>query len=159
MHGAMYGVEAANALPQKSASLTATVIDVFKSRNNNHNANQFFSTNTERMSDLDPTAHVFVRKVMQVRRATCKKKNAEEMFKSILQDYANKHKIEGTWPMWFRVEAQNDDEDDEAYPNEQPHSSTNEHDDDWSDEIISLGPIGLLVESMVWHGMRIDEDL
>ena len=48
---------------------------------------------------------------------------------------------------------------DEASPNEQPHPSTNEHDDDWDDDITSLGPIGLLVESVVWHGMRIDDDL
>ena len=42
----MYGVEAAAASPAKVASLTAAVIDVFKSRNNVHNANQFFATIT-----------------------------------------------------------------------------------------------------------------
>ena len=57
------------------------------------------------------------------------------------------------------MEAQDDDGTDEAYPNEQPHPSTNEHDDDWSGDITSLGPRGLLVESVVWHGMRIDDDL
>ena len=36
--GAMYGVEAAGASPMKVANLTAAVIDVFKNRNNNHNA-------------------------------------------------------------------------------------------------------------------------
>ena len=74
--GAMYGVEAASASPQKIAGLAAAVIDVFKSRNNNHNANQFFSTITESKSDLDPTAQIFARRVMQVRRTACKKKNA-----------------------------------------------------------------------------------
>ena len=57
------------------------------------------------------------------------------------------------------MEAQDDDGTDEAYPNEQQHPPTNEHEDDWSDDITSLGPIGLLVESVVWHGMRIDDDL
>jgi hypothetical protein len=52
--GAMYGVEAAGATPVKVASLTAAVIDVFKSRNNNHNANQFFSTIIGSKDDLDP---------------------------------------------------------------------------------------------------------
>ena len=52
--GAMCGVEAASASPVKVASLTAAVIDVFKSRNNNHNANQFFSTISGSKNDLDP---------------------------------------------------------------------------------------------------------
>ena len=38
---AMYGVEAAQASPLKMANLAATVIDAFKSKNNNHNANIF----------------------------------------------------------------------------------------------------------------------
>lgn len=44
-------------------------------------------------------------------------------------------------------------------PNEQLHPSTNEHDLDCCDDISPLGPIGLLIESVVWHGMRIDDDL
>ena len=32
-------------------------------------------------------------------------------------------------------------------------------DDDWCDDISPLGPIGLLIESVVWHGMRIDDNL
>ncbi len=50
----MCGVEAASASPIKVASLTAAVIDVFKSRNNNHNANQFFSTISGSKNDFDP---------------------------------------------------------------------------------------------------------
>ena len=60
----MYGVEAASASPQKVASLTPAVIDVFKSRNSNHNANQFFPTITASKNDLDPLAQMFVRRVM-----------------------------------------------------------------------------------------------
>ena len=41
---AMYGVEAAEIAPAKIASMTAAVIDVFKSRNDNHNADRFFTT-------------------------------------------------------------------------------------------------------------------
>ena len=57
--GALYGVEAAGATPAKIASLTAAVVDVFKSRNNNHNANQFFSTIVASKSDFDPAAQIF----------------------------------------------------------------------------------------------------
>ena len=37
----MYGVEAAQASPLKMANLAAAVIHAFKSKNNNHNANNF----------------------------------------------------------------------------------------------------------------------
>jgi len=57
--GALYGVEAPGATPAKVASLTAAVVDVFKSRNNNHNANQFFSTIVASKSDFDPAAQIF----------------------------------------------------------------------------------------------------
>ena len=52
--GAMHGVGAASAPPQKVASLTAAVIDVFKSKNSDHIANQIFSTITASKNDLDP---------------------------------------------------------------------------------------------------------
>ena len=100
--GAMYGVEAASATPQKIGSLTAAVIDGFKSKNNNHNAKQFFSTITYSKNDLGPAAQFFARRVLQVRRTACKKKDAEERFKNILKDYGKKHKRGGQWPKWYR---------------------------------------------------------
>ena len=77
---------------KKNANLTAAVIDVLKSKNNNHNANQFFSTITESKNDLDPMAQIVARWVMQIRRTACKKKDAEERFQNTLKDYAKKHK-------------------------------------------------------------------
>ena len=47
----------------------------------------------------------------------------------------------------------------EVYPDEQPHPSTNEHDENRDEDICSVGPMGLLVESVVWHGMEIDVEL
>ena len=52
----MYGVEAAGASPMKVANWTASVIDFFKSGNNSHDANQFFSTITGSKNDLDPSS-------------------------------------------------------------------------------------------------------
>ena len=68
----MYGIEAVGVTPKKIASLAAAVIDVFKNRNNNHNANQFFSTITGSKVDLDPQVQIFARRAMQVRRTACK---------------------------------------------------------------------------------------
>ena len=81
--GALYGVEAAGASPTKVASLTAAVIVVFKSRNNNHNANQFFSTMTGSKSDLDPVTQIFARRVLQIRRTACKRRDAGTKFKHL----------------------------------------------------------------------------
>ena len=139
--------------------LVAAVIDVFKSRNNNLNAKQFFSTLTRSKNDRDPVAQIVARRVMQIRRTACKKAIAEERFKNLLKIHATKHKRGGQLPKWYWDQSQNDDGKDEAYPNAQPHPSTNEHDLEWSDDISPLGPIGLLIESVVWHGMRIDDEL
>ena len=96
----MYGVETASASPTKFGSLVIAVIDVFKSRNNNHNANQFFSTITRSKNDLDLAAQIFARRVMQIRRTACKKAIDEERFKNLLKNYAAKHKRGGQWPKW-----------------------------------------------------------
>ena len=64
--------------PTKNGNLIAAVIDAFKSRNNNHNANQFFSTITRSKNDLDLAAQIFARRVLQIRRTACNKKIAEE---------------------------------------------------------------------------------
>ena len=60
------------------ASLTAAVIDVFKSRNNNHNANQLYSTITGSKNDLDPLAQMLARRFLQIRMTACKRKDASE---------------------------------------------------------------------------------
>ena len=49
--------------------------------------------------------------------------------------------------------------EDFAYPCPQPHPSTREHDQNWDKELNALGPIGLLIEAVLWHGMAIDKDL
>ena len=83
--GAFYGVEAAGASPAKVASLTVAVIDVFKSRNNNHNANQLFSTITGSKNDLDPVTQIFARRVLQIRRTACKQKGCRPKIQKHLE--------------------------------------------------------------------------
>ena len=58
----LYGVEAARVQPQKIAKLAAAVIDVFKPRNNHHNADWFFATLTsDEAEDLDPVVQILGR--------------------------------------------------------------------------------------------------
>ena len=41
----------------------------------------------------------------------------------------------------------------------QPHPTTKEYDADWDREIQAEGPIGLLIEAIVWNGLVIDKEM
>ena len=45
-----------------------------------------------------------------------------------------------------------------TYPDPQPHPSTRAYDIDFGASINAVCPIGLLVESIAWHGMAIDKN-
>lgn len=145
--------------PKKIGSLTAAVIDVSRSRNNNHTANQFFSTIHKSRSDLDPAAQIFARRVMQIRRTAYKKTEAAYKFRKILETYAERHRRGMRWPKWYREASTENDGNRQQFPSEQLHPSTNDYDTYWNHEIDPIGPVGLLIESIVWHGMQIDDDL
>ena len=100
--GALYGVEATQLDPAKIPRLSAAVIDTFRSPNNSHNANRFYTTLTPTKSDLDPCAQILARRVMQIRRTCAKEPGAQEKFKRVVKKYAEKHKDqEGKWPKWY----------------------------------------------------------
>ena len=82
--GALYGVEATQLAPAKIARLSAAVIDTFRSRNNSHNANRFYTTLTPTKTDLDPCAQILARRVMQIRRTCAKQPGAEEKLKRVV---------------------------------------------------------------------------
>ena len=75
---ALYGIEAAKVHPAKVAKLTVAVIDVFKSRNNNHNVDRFFATLGSEEKDLDPVVQIYGRRAMQIRRSSCKSSEADK---------------------------------------------------------------------------------
>ena len=84
----LYGVEAAGIPIAKIAKLTAAVIDVFRSKNNSHNTNMFFSTLTEDDNELDPMVQILTRRVLQLRRACSKVKGNDDKYKKMLKRYA-----------------------------------------------------------------------
>ena len=90
---------------------------------------------------------------MQIRRTAVKLKGAEDRFKKMLLKYASKSRRNGKWPSWYH------DTDEHTYAYPQPHPSTKDHKMDWNKDIEPVGPIGLLIESVAWHGMAIDGDL
>jgi len=99
--GALYGVEAARIVPAKLARLSAAIIDAFRVKNDNHNADRFFTTITKAKDELDPVVQVLSTRVMQVRRTSCKQEGATENFKATLLKHATKHKQGKRWPTWF----------------------------------------------------------
>ena len=126
--GALYGVEAAKIAPAKLARLSAAVIDAFMARNDNHNADRFYTTLTKAKDEVDPVVQVFSRRVMQIRRTSCKQEGTAEKFKETVLKYAKKHKQGERWPKWFYHLEEGAVADDFAYPCTQPHPSTKEHD-------------------------------
>ena len=95
---------------------------------------------------------------MQIRRTVCKKEGAEARFKENLMSYARKHRANGKWPAWFHDQGEASEDDDHDYPPPQPHPSTKEHRKDWDSQIQAQGPIGLFIESLLWHGMAVDRN-
>jgi len=157
--GALYGIEAAQVTPAKFAKLSAAVIDAFRSKNDNHNADRFYATVSEATKDLDPVTQTFCRRAMQIRRTCHKQSGASCKIKASLSKYVEKHKVGQRRPRWYHWKPADQEDDTFQYPPEQPHPSTKEHDDGWGDDLDALGPVGLLIESILWNGMAIDGDL
>ena len=59
--GAFYGIEASSISTGELNTLVASVINVFRTKNDSHHADWVFSTNTANNQDLDPYTQVFVR--------------------------------------------------------------------------------------------------
>ena len=155
---AMYGIEAAEATPPRIAKLTAAIIDAYRSKNNDHNADRFFATLTSDKSELDPVAQILMRRTLQIRRAACKKPENLPRYKQLLRKYAEKQKEGDQWPSWYPPDESNDHRP-TKYPKAQPHPTTKDYDADWKGSLDPKGPIGLLIEALVWNGLVIDQNL
>ena len=135
---------------------------MFRSKNDNHNADRFFTTLTADKDDVDPVVEILARRVMQVRRTACKRRSMEAKFKDILYKYAQRHKVDGRWPKWFQPTEQGEPkviQTPKVFPMEQPHPTTKQHEAGWKDQIEPLGPVGLLIEAAVWNGLVIDQEM
>ena len=82
-------MEAAHYTPGQVAKLTSAVIDVFKSRNNDYNVDQFFTTLTGDESERDPMVQQLVRRVMQIKRTAVKTKGAENRIRRTVRNMRN----------------------------------------------------------------------
>ena len=154
---ALYGIEAAQVAPDKIGKLTAAVVDAFRSRNNSHNVDKFFTAITNDDHELGSMVQILTRKVLQLRRACSKQKGKAQVYKAMIRRYAEKQMVDQRWPTWFQPAEDRQVTRPTLYPVEQPQTTTKEHEESWDDQITPLGPIWLLIESVTWHGLLIDE--
>ena len=113
------------------AKLSAAVIDTFRHKNNDHNADRFFATTSKIQNDLDPVAQTFVRRVLQIRRTVSKNTGDTARYKRLLQQYAEKHKKGEEWPKWYYHVRDEEQGETLQYPRGQPHPTTKEYERDW----------------------------
>ena len=121
-----------------------------------HKANFFYTTTTDDTRDLDPVAQVLSRRIIQVRRAIMRKPEKEELFRNIITMYAGKHGSGESWPQWYQHQEEGSCAKATRYPIPQPHPTTKHHDDQWDSEIDAYGPIGLMIQAIIWNGLVID---
>ena len=69
---ALYCIEVAQVTPDKIGKVVAAVVYAFRSRNNSHNVDKFFTTLTHDDNELDPMVQILTRRVLQLQRACSK---------------------------------------------------------------------------------------
>ena len=168
--GALYGVEAAALGTAALVSLSTAVIDVFRSRNNIYRVDWFYATFFKDKKDLDPFGQVFTRRALQFRRAACKSSGTKARAQCILADYVRKQSIgscgtgssndrsdRNQMPTWYHHRSQGDNSPPKEfyYPMDRKGDGITvpQHDSNCK----AMGPIGLLIESIIWHGLKIDQ--
>ena len=68
---------------------------------------------------MDPMVQIVTRRVLQVRRSCCKRKESEQKFKRMLGKYAVKYKKGDEWLKWYHDSTGQEDEGPSQYPVEQ----------------------------------------
>ena len=77
--GLLYGIEGSDITEVMTARISAAVIDVFRSRNDIHDADWFYTTfSNDASSELDPTVQILMRRTLELRRALCKRPKTAE---------------------------------------------------------------------------------
>ena len=95
--GALYGIEASSITTAELNTMIAAVINVFRTHNDSHHADWFFTANSTTTQDLDPYTQVFVRRVLQTRRTLAKAEDSIHLFKHNLARYAQRAADSPAW--------------------------------------------------------------
>ena len=86
--GIWYGIEGSDITETMMARISAAVIDVFRSKNDMHDADWFYTmTSNGTISELDPPIQVLVRRCLELRRAVCKRPKTKAKAQLIFDKY------------------------------------------------------------------------
>jgi hypothetical protein len=151
---AFYGVEASGINDREVAQMSVAVIDVYRSRNNKHDADSFYATNGSEAKDIDPNSQILSRRVMQIRRNYCKQGSKVHQSQAIMRRYVRESKQQP--PVWYHDLEKMGNKPPEIFPTPQQHPSKNSTEENWAMGLEEQGPIGLLILAALRAGVKID---
>lgn len=152
--GAFYGIEASSISTGELNSIVASVINVLRTKNDSHHADWFFSTNATNDQDLDPYTQMFVRRVMQMRRTIAKSNGSIQLIKYNLRKHVQQQPKP---PTWYHSGPGAPKPQSYPAPGTRRGESIIADTHDMTGE--AQGPIGLLVASIAWNGLKIDDNI
>ena len=153
--GIMYGIEGSDITEVMTARISAAVIDVFRHKNDIHDADWFYTMiSNGAINELDPSIQIMIRRCLELRRAICKRPKTKAKAQLIVDKY-----IQGSAAAtrWYEDEPSRVSEKEKEYevPMQHPSSGTN---DSWKKQIKAKGPIGLLIQSIFRTGAKVTKD-
>ena len=153
--GMMYGIEGSDITEAMTAKIAAAVIDVFRSRNDVHDADWFFTAISNGTSrELDPTVQILVRRCLELRRAICKRPKTLAKAQSIFASYVKNNPDAGKW-CEDTPSSRRGDVHKYPHPIQHPTRGTN---DTWKKQVGATGPIGLIIQSVLRTGAKASKD-
>jgi len=151
---AFYGIEASGIPDRDIAQMSAAVIDVFRSKNDMHNADWFYASDFDDDKDIDPNSHLLCRRALQLRRCYCKQERSLEKYQAILRRYVRSSKQQP--PVWYHDIEEHGIKAPETFPTPQQHPSRKSTNENWKMDLMEEGPIGLLILAALRAGLKID---
>ena len=151
---AFHGIEASGIPDRDIAQMSAAVIDVFRSKNDMHNADWFYASHFDDDKDIDPNSQLLCRRALQLRRCYCKQERSFEKYQAILRRYVRSSKQQP--PVWYHDIEEHGIKAPETFPTPQQHPSRKSTNENWKMDLMEEGPIGLLILAALRAGLKID---
>ena len=153
--GIMYGIEGSDITEAMAARISAAVIDVFRHKNDFHDADWFYTMiSNGATSELGPIIQILLRRCLEFRRAICKRPRSLARAQIILEKYIQNDTNAGRW---HEDEPSRVDAKEKEYGGPMLHQSSDTS-DTWKHQMKAKGPIGFLLQSIFRAGAKMTKD-
>ena len=153
--GMLYGVEGSDITESMTAKISAAVMDVYRSRNDIHDADWFYTAASNGSGkELDPVVQILTRRCMEFRRAICKRPGTMAKAQAIIASYVESRPDAHKWFVGPATEIKGNAH---GYCKPQQHPSRGTG-DTWKRQVDAKGPIGLLIQSVYRIGAKLTKD-